>query len=94
MYHNNLCKSHLPIVDPDSISTIDEAQRVTGSICEQVTSTMHEACQQVNTAVQSRYKSRYKPNNWWNTNCLVTRDRQRFWYRILRSCDRPRTGHV
>ena len=94
IYHYNLCNSHLPMVDPDSISTIDEAQRVTGSICEQVTSTMQEACQQVNTAVQSRYKGRYKPNNWWNTNCLVTRDRQRFWYTIWRSCGRPRTGHV
>jgi len=94
MYHENLCNIQIPMIDPDSISTVDEAARVTNSICQQLTIAMHDACGQVNTSGQSKYKGRFKPNSWWNADCLVTRDRQRFWYRIWRSCDRPRTGHV
>jgi hypothetical protein len=54
---------------------------------------MHDACGRVNTMSHSKYNGRYKPNSWWKADCLVTRDRQRFWYRIWRSCDRPRNGH-
>ena len=55
---------------------------------------MPECCNKVIIKKQSVYKGRFKPNNWWNNDCLVTRDRQRFWYGIWRSCGRPREGHV
>lgn len=55
---------------------------------------MHDAVNKTQSASKSSYKGQHTPRNWWNDDCLVSRDRQRFWYSIWKSCDRPRCGHV
>ena len=84
----------LPEVSIDSVQTHDEASRIVDCMATGMVNVMHECCNKVIIRKQSVYKGRFKPNNWWNNDCLVTRDRQRFWYGIWRSCGRPREGLV
>ena len=84
----------LPEVSIDSVQTHDEASRIVDCMATGMVNVMHECCNKVIIKKQSVYKGRFKPNNWWNNDCLVTRDRQRFRYGIWRSCGRPREGHV
>ena len=78
----------------DSVQTHDEASRIVDCMATGMVNVMHECCNKVIIKKRSVYKGRFKPNNWWNNDCLVTRDRKRFWYGIWRSCGRPREGHV
>ena len=64
------------------------------SMCNDAVTVMHECCSSVASDKHDVYKVPFKLNRWWNRDCLVTRDRQRLWYGIWKSCGRPRVGHV
>ena len=78
------------MIDPGSISSVDEAPRLRIPF---VSSSLPRCMMSV---VKSIYqdKGRLQTNSWWNVDFLVTRDRQRFSYRLWRSCDQPHAGHV
>ena len=78
----------------DDVSNRDVACKVVESMCNDAVNIMHKSCKMVISDSHQRYKGRYKKNNWWNNDCLMTRDRQRFWFRIWKSCGRPRTGQI
>ena len=90
LYMSKLC----PVVDASSLQDTTSAQRAVNDMFDNVSSVVH--CATANTNLQgcSKYKGKHKSNRWWNSDCTLTRDKQRFWYRIWKSCGRPRAGHV
>jgi hypothetical protein len=84
----------LPIINFDAVNSHEEAQKVVDSMCGEAIDVMHESCSKLLSDKHARYKGRFKPNSWWNKDCLITRDRQRFWFSIWKACGRPREGQV
>ena len=90
----DVATASLPGVNFDTLTYRDEARKAVESMCNDAVTVMHECCSAVASDKHDVYKGRFKTNCWWNRDCLVTRDRQRFWYGIWKSCGRPRVGHV
>ena len=90
----NAAADTLDNVNIDSVQCALEASEVVDTMCKNVINIMHQSCNEVLQNKQSKYKGRYKQHNWWNNDYLVTRNRQRFWFAIWKSCGRPRTGQV
>ena len=90
----DVAATSLPGVNLDTVTSRDEARKTVESMCNAAVTVMHECCSSIASDKHDVYKGRFKPNRWWNRDCLVTRDRQRLWYGIWKSCGRPRLGHV
>ena len=90
----DVAETWLPGVNLDTVTSRDEARKTVESMCNAAVTVMHEYCSSVASDKHDVYKGRFKLNRWWNRDCLVTRDRQRLWYGIWKSCGRPRLGHV
>ena len=95
-YKTNLenLQNELLNVSINSIDTKDVAIDQANKLCNNVISTLHKAVDKTIADNQSRYKGKYLKKHWWSNDCLISRDRQRFWFRIWISCDRPREGHI
>ena len=101
---NSLCSQYsslvcdtsviLDSVSPDSVVTKVDAMSTVNNLCNKITSTMHAAVDELSQAVKSQYKGKYHKTSWWNQNCLIARDRHRFWFNIWKTCNRPREGHI
>ena len=81
-------------IPPREIDSRAEATQHVNNMCNNITSAMHNAVKAVNNECNERYKGKYRKKHWWDGNCLLARDRQRFWHRLWVSCDRPREGHI
>ena len=81
----------LPIDEIDSHAT---ASKYVDDMCDSLKTVLHKTVETVNKAKASSYKGKYIRRHWWNENCLIARDRQRFWHSLWDSCDRPKEGHV
>jgi len=88
------CAKSLPTINFDGVKSPDEAHQVVDSMCGDAVAVRHEARSKVISDKQCSYRGIFKSNSWWNKDCLVTRDRQRFGFRIWKDCGRPRQGHV
>ena len=84
----------LPGINFDTVTSRDEERKAVESMCNDAVTVMHECCSSVDSDKHDVYNGRFKPNCWWNSACMVTRDRQRLWYVIWKSCGRPRVGHA
>ena len=84
----------LKTVNIDNISNKENALRAVNFMCENLADVIHGACDTVISEKQTPYKGRFKKKNWWNTDCLIARDKQRFWFRLWKNLDRPRSGQV
>ena len=84
----------LPVVNFGAVNGRDEASSIVDTICNDVTTAMHLCCPRLISDNHERYQGRFKKKYWWNNDCLITRDRQRFWYGIWKSCGRPREVEV
>ena len=69
-------------------------QNLIDSMCDKMCDIVHDSCSKPVSDAPNIYQGRYSSKSWWNQDCTITRDRQRFWFRIWKSCDRPRTGQV
>ena len=96
IYQQGLAQSALvlPFINPESIKSLSEAEEAVTRMTHCLTCTIHEECHKISSINKSKYKGKFKQNNWWNADCLTTRDRQRFWHNIWKSCERPRSGTV
>ena len=81
-------------VNYDNVKSLDEASIVVDSMCNAMVTVMHESSTKAISGKMSSYQGRFKANSWWTNDCLITRDKQRFWFGIWRSCGRPRQGQV
>jgi len=72
------CAKSLPTINFDGVFSHQEVQKVFDSMCGDAVAVMHETCSDKHCS----YRGRFKPNNCWNKDCLVIRDRQRFGFRI------------
>lgn len=91
LYNDTLSAVQLSMAEPSSITAFDEAGRVINSICQQLSTTMHDGCEQVNIMKHPKFKGLLQTNRWWNVDCPVTRDCHRLWYSVWRPCPHPRT---
>ena len=82
----DVAATSLPGVNLDTVTSRDEARKTVESMCNAAVTVMHECCSSVASDKHDVYKGRFKPSRWWNRDCLVTRDRQRLWYGIWKSC--------
>lgn len=76
-----------------SIENADKALSTVNLINESLTGAMHDASSDVLAAQSGGNKGRVK-KHWWSSDCTAARDRQRFWFALWKTCDRPRSGHV
>ena len=83
--------TNTPLKEIDSHA---KANQYLNNMCNNITTVMHKAVKAVNKECNERYKGKYRKKHWWDGNCLLARDRQRFWHRLWVSCDRPREGHI
>jgi hypothetical protein len=80
--------------DVHNISTTTQMQNFVDEYCETICGVMHKAADSlVNSVGEIQHKNK-RGKHWWNSDCTVARDRNRFWYSLWRSCDRPRHGAV
>ena len=84
----------LPVFTTDGIYDRETALNQVNSMCDSLTSVLHNSVRQGIEQRQASYQGRHKKNRWWNRDCLYTRDRQRFWYRLWKAAGKPRSGHV
>ena len=79
------------------ISTMEQAQFCVDEYCKNITEALHEAADAaVSSMVKSKsiQKSRHFRKHWRSQDCRIARDRNRFWFSLWRSCDRPRQGVI
>ena len=93
LYSNEIRQRARLVILPDIslTSTREEATFLANKMCDDLEGVIHDA----SANVASLHKDGPgQSKHWWNHNCTWTRDRQRFWFHIWKSCDRPRTGHI
>ena len=62
-------------------------------MCGDTVAVMDEVCSKIISDKRCTYRGSFKPNKWWNKDCLVTRDRQRFGFRTRKAYGRPLEGY-
>lgn len=77
----------------DDIKTIDHAQSKVNYICDSLVDSLHKSCAHADSLTRHP-KSGSKCKSWWNWDCNILRDKQRFWFHLWKSCGRPREGQV
>ena len=86
--------TQLPDVKSDEV----KSRRVAvGLMCNAMVTSMYASSSKAITSTKSSSKhdkNHFRSKKWWSSDCLITRDKQRFWYGIWRSCGRPRQGQV
>ena len=87
-------ENELISIPVELIEDHDAALKHANNIYDNINAILHKAVEKANNATASNYKGNFKKKHWWNDDCLVSRDRQRFWFKIWVSCDRPREGHI
>ena len=68
---------------------------------ENIVNRMHKAAEiavskvtNIETSHNKHFRLDKREKHWWNSECINTRNRHRFWFKIWRSCDKPREGAV
>ena len=61
--------------------------------CDKIVCAIHEAVQLSGDQCRQSFKGR-KRQHWWNIDYKLAKDRQIFWYKIWKSCGKPRDGAV
>jgi len=83
-----------PDISMDVVQDVNSAKFYVNTICEHVESVVHKATDQSQGDSHSRPLRGRRKKHWWNTDCVTSRDRQRFWHKLWVSCGRPTEGHV
>ena len=86
-----LHKFSLPC-DINTIYTTEQSQIFVNSYCDLVCDLLHKASDlAVNSVVRPQQRKKHA-KHWWNNDCRISKDR--FWYHLWHSCDRPKQGAV
>ena len=91
---SNLLHDVYPPKDINSIKTTEQAQEFVSTYCDAISRIMNQASDLAVKAVKKPQQKKRSPKHWWNHDCKISKDRNRFWYNIWHSCGRPREGAV
>jgi hypothetical protein len=81
-------------VNINNIHEKHEARNVVESLFDSICDVLHSSCSKALSEKQVQGRGKRKGKNWWNLDCTVAKDKQRFWFKIWNSCERPREGQV
>ena len=62
--------------------------------CSEIVNAMHEAANRAVNVSDIEKQNKHRPKHWWNCYCTTARNRNKFWFNLLRSLNRPREGAV
>ena len=80
--------------DIHNFSTVEQVQAFVDKYSDVISGTLHEAASSSLKAIVKSQPGNNRPKHWWNKDCKIARDRNRFWYSLWRSCGRPHHGVI
>ena len=88
--NRNDCLDNMPSLHCKNITS---AQETVDTFCNDLIGAIHDSVNKSQYETNSSKKHRKKVH-WWNNDCSIARNRQRFWYNIWIQCNRARSGQV